>query len=72
LESGKDLEIVIDSPGALSPITALADIPEEEVWLAKQKSARTLLRGCEMRTVARGADKERLDDLGQEQQRQNY
>jgi site-specific recombinase XerD len=41
LESGKDLEVVIDSPGALSPIAALADIPEEEIWLAKQKSART-------------------------------
>jgi len=25
----------------LSPIAALADIPEEEIWLAKQKSART-------------------------------
>ena len=41
MESGKDLEIVIDSPGALSPVAALADIPEEEIWLAKQKSART-------------------------------
>ena len=41
LESGKDIEIVIDSPGALSPIAALADIPEEEIWLAKQKSPRT-------------------------------
>ena len=26
---------------ALSPIAALADIPEEEIWLAKQKSPRT-------------------------------
>jgi hypothetical protein len=26
---------------ALSPIVALADIPEEEIWLAKQKSPRT-------------------------------
>ncbi len=26
---------------ALSPIAQLADIPEEEIWLAKQKSART-------------------------------
>jgi integrase/recombinase XerD len=26
---------------ALSPIARLADIPEEEIWLAKQKSART-------------------------------
>jgi hypothetical protein len=25
----------------LSPIAVLADIPEEEIWLAKQKSART-------------------------------
>lgn len=41
MESGKDLQIVIDSPDALSPIAALADIPEEEIWLAKQKSART-------------------------------
>ena len=26
---------------ALSPIARLADIPEEEIWLAKQKSSRT-------------------------------
>jgi hypothetical protein len=26
---------------ALSPIAALADIPEEDIWLAKQKSKRT-------------------------------
>jgi hypothetical protein len=26
---------------ALSPIARLADIPEEEIWLAKQKSKRT-------------------------------
>jgi hypothetical protein len=31
LESGRDLQIVIDSPGALSPVAALADIPEEEI-----------------------------------------
>lgn len=31
---------VIDAPGAL-PIAALADILEEEIWLAKQKSKRT-------------------------------
>ena len=41
MEGSKDLQIVIDSPGALSLIAALADIPEEEIWLAKQKSART-------------------------------
>ena len=26
---------------ALSPIAALAEIPEEDIWLAKQKSKRT-------------------------------
>ena len=31
----------VNSPGALSPIAQLAEIPEEEIWLAKQKSART-------------------------------
>jgi site-specific recombinase XerD len=41
LASGKELEIVVDSPGALSPVIALADIPEQEIWLAKQKSPRT-------------------------------
>jgi hypothetical protein len=41
LESGKELEILVDSPGASSPIAALADIPEEEIWLANQKSPRT-------------------------------
>ena len=41
MASGKELEIVVDSPGALSPVIALADIPEQEIWLAKQKSPRT-------------------------------
>jgi len=41
MESGNELEIAVDSPGALSPIAALADIPEENIWLAKQKSKRT-------------------------------
>jgi hypothetical protein len=41
MESGKKLQTAVESPGALSPIEALADIPEEEIWLAKQKSART-------------------------------
>lgn len=39
--SDTELQIAADSPGALSPIAWLADIPEEEIWLAKQKSART-------------------------------
>lgn len=41
MENGTELQIAVDSPGALSPIAALADIPEEEIWLAKQKSPRT-------------------------------
>jgi site-specific recombinase XerD len=41
MKSTKDLQIVLDAPGALSPIAALADIPEEDIWLAKQKSKRT-------------------------------
>jgi integrase/recombinase XerD len=31
----------IDSAGAVSTVASLADIPEEEIWLAKQKSERT-------------------------------
>ena len=41
MESGTELQVLVDSPGALSPIARLADIPEEEIWLAKQKSKRT-------------------------------
>jgi site-specific recombinase XerD len=41
MESSTELQITGDSPGALSPMAQLADIPEEEIWLAKQKSART-------------------------------
>jgi hypothetical protein len=29
------------APGRVSTISQLADIPEEEIWLSKQKSART-------------------------------
>ncbi|MGC1686424.1 MAG: site-specific integrase, partial [Candidatus Acidiferrales bacterium] len=31
----------IDSANAVSTVASLADIPEEEIWLAKQKSERT-------------------------------
>jgi integrase/recombinase XerD len=41
MEDGTELQVLVDSPGALSPIAQLADIPEEEIWLAKQKSARS-------------------------------
>ncbi|MCU1302129.1 MAG: Integrase [Candidatus Sulfotelmatobacter sp.] len=41
METGTEIQITADSPGALSPLAKLADIPEEEIWLAKQKSART-------------------------------
>jgi integrase/recombinase XerD len=41
-ESFSGLSPLHPSPStALSPIAALADIPEEEIWLAKQKSPRT-------------------------------
>src|SRR5215472_18932632 len=36
-----ELEVVLESGGELSPVIALAEIPEEEIWLAKQKSKRT-------------------------------
>ena len=39
MASDNGLQFLVDSPGQLSPIAALADIPEEEIWLQKQKSA---------------------------------
>jgi hypothetical protein len=36
VESGNELQIVLDGSGAFSSVAALADI-----WLAKQKSKRT-------------------------------
>ena len=41
MENDQALQIIIDSQRDLSPVVMLADIPEEEIWLAKQKSART-------------------------------
>jgi hypothetical protein len=41
MKSTKDLQIVLEAPGVLSPIATLADIPKEYIWLAKQKSRRT-------------------------------
>jgi integrase/recombinase XerD len=41
MDSTTELQITADSPSALSPIARLADIPEEEIWLAKQKSKPT-------------------------------
>jgi hypothetical protein len=36
----KTLPVVTDA-ARVSTVAALADIPEEEIWLSKQKSART-------------------------------
>ena len=41
MESSKELQKVLDEPQALTTVAALADIPEEDIWLAKQKSKRT-------------------------------
>jgi site-specific recombinase XerD len=41
MKNSEPPKILVDSSRAISPIVALADIPEEEIWLAKQKSART-------------------------------
>ncbi len=41
MKSSKDLQIHLDAPNTPSPIAALVDISEEEIWLAKQKSKRT-------------------------------
>ena len=41
IDNSSTLPVAADAPGHVSPITALADIPEEEIWLQKQKSART-------------------------------
>jgi integrase/recombinase XerD len=41
MDSTTELQITADSPSALSPIARLAEIPEEEIWLAKQKSKPT-------------------------------
>src|SRR5208283_5434408 len=41
MESQKELQIISESSGELSPIAKLAEIPEEDIWLAKQKSKRT-------------------------------
>ena len=40
MEDGTELQVLVESPDASSPITQLADVPEEEIWLAKQQSAR--------------------------------
>jgi hypothetical protein len=41
MESRKELGVIVGDSKRLSPVAALADIPEEEIWLAKQKSKRT-------------------------------
>jgi hypothetical protein len=41
MESTTELQVIVDGPGAMSPIAQLADNPEEEIWLAKQKSRST-------------------------------
>ena len=41
MKKDRTLKIRVDSFHSVSPIATLAGIPEEEIWLAKQKSART-------------------------------
>jgi len=40
-KKSKDVRILNDSRGELSPVAGLADIPEQDIWLAEQKSKRT-------------------------------
>ncbi|MDE8347773.1 MAG: site-specific integrase, partial [Acidocella sp.] len=41
MTESQPLPAKIDRPGQLASLDALAAIPEEEIWLASQKSART-------------------------------
>ena len=41
MDDSSTLPVPSDAAGRVSPIAQLADIPEEESWLSKQKSART-------------------------------
>ena len=41
MSGGKEIQTFTDSPGNVSTIAKLAEIPEEDIWLAKQKCKRT-------------------------------
>jgi integrase/recombinase XerD len=41
MDDSSTLPVAADAPRHVSSIAALANIPEEEIWLSKQKSART-------------------------------
>src|SRR5215469_15848293 len=41
IDDSSILPVATAAPHHVSTIAALADIPEEEIWLSKQKSART-------------------------------
>jgi integrase/recombinase XerD len=41
MDDSSTLPVAADAPRRVSTIAQLADIPEEEIWLSKQKSART-------------------------------
>jgi hypothetical protein len=41
VDDSSTLPVAAAAPSHVSPIAALADIPEEEIWLSKQKSTRT-------------------------------
>ena len=40
-KKSKVVRILINSRGELSPVAGLTDIPEQDIWLAEQKSKRT-------------------------------
>jgi Phage integrase, N-terminal SAM-like domain len=41
MDDSNTLPVATDAPRRVSTVARLADIPEEEIWLSKQKSART-------------------------------
>jgi site-specific recombinase XerD len=41
IDDSSTLPVATDAPRRVSTVAALAAIPEEEIWLSKQKSART-------------------------------
>jgi site-specific recombinase XerD len=41
MDDSSTLPVAADAPRRVSTVAQLADIPEEEIWLSKQKSART-------------------------------
>jgi hypothetical protein len=65
LAKGKDIQMLIDCPSQPSPVAAPANIPQGDIWLAKQKSNAPRAYGLDVAHCVRTLMIQSYDELRQ-------